>query len=203
MVVLGGVSMMSACVPTGDELYAQAREVNLTAKKEVAALQLYLLDDEWEVFTYGDIADPCGSDGYEFSFERSTPSGSGWRLPHGTVEAQIEDIAGWLHANGWVKIVSRSYTQDVASATIEASKPDSYVKSLVVMITPGEATDGVQIWVETTCEPGNVEEVYRLVFPDGLPQHTYPGPDEHPSADPAFGNPVPSATSSPSSTTEP
>jgi hypothetical protein len=186
--VLGVTMTLTGCAPTGEDLFTQAQTVNATAKQAVAELQLYLHDGIWDVGTYGEIPDSCGADGYLFKFSRSTVGNydAPWRLPQGTVDAQAEDITAWLEEHGWSGIVFRSYTGGVTDVTITTRKPDARIDDLLITIGSGPASDGINLRTTTTCEPGNIDELTSLMFPDGLSEYTSPL-SEHPSAEPFFG----------------
>ena len=186
--VLGVTMTLTGCAPTGKDLFTQAQTVNTTAKEAVAELQLYLYDSIWDVGTYGEIPEACGADGYRFKFSRWAHGSADapWRLPQGTPKATADDVITWLEEHGWTGIVFRSYTGGVTDVTITTRKPDAHIDDLLITISPGEATDGINLDATTTCEPGNVDVLSELMFPDGLSEYTSPL-SEHPSAEPFFG----------------
>lgn len=158
-----------------------------SAKAAVAELQLHLHDGEWDaLYAYGEIPEPCGADGYRFTFDRSTRADSGWRLPEGTPEAQAEHLVAWLGQHDWTDIVVRSYTGIVTDVTITARKPDAHVDDLLITLSPGDVADGVSLRTATTCQPGSHQDLADLMFPTGMRDVSSPR-TEHPSAEPFFG----------------
>ena len=189
--------MLIGCTHASGDLYAEAQRANAAMKAEVSLLQVHIFDGDWDVIEYGDIAEACGS-GYSFSVHRATPLGIEWRLPSKSVQAQANDIVAWLEANKWAGIVNRSYASEVGAVTIEASKPVAHIDDLLVTISAGEKSDAISLRAKGTCEPGDIDELDKLMFPDGFSGNTFP-PTEHPTETPKFGMATPAPTASPES----
>ncbi|MFF7291463.1 hypothetical protein ACFY9N_02910 [Microbacterium sp. NPDC008134] len=158
-------------------------------KAEISSLQLHIFNGEWDVVEYGDIAASCGS-GYRFNLHRATPLGAEWRLPRESIRAQADDIVRWLEEKDWRGIVNRSYPTGLGTATIEASKPAAHIDDLLVKISTGKVADGISVRATGACEPGDIEELDELMFPDGFSGNTFP-PTEHPTETPKFGMSTP------------
>jgi hypothetical protein len=198
-----GVLMTStACAPTGAELYARAKHANLRMKAEVAALQMQIYDGEWDAGEYGDLTHNCGSLGYRFVFDRSTPNTRGWRLPHATADATAQALMAWLHESGWSGIRKRSYGEGISVVSVEAEKPSAHVDDLLLSISHGEAMDSILLSVKGTCEPGDGDDLHEQMYPDGLENYEE-RPLEHPTAEPKFGSAEPTPTLTPPPTPTP
>jgi hypothetical protein len=143
-------------------LFDRAREVNFAYKAAVADVQLQLFEGEWTLEGYGEDADQCGDDGYMFRLGRSTPFE--WRF-EGTPAEAGERIAAWLDENGWSDIKTRTYTGDVDNVLVEAEKPDSHVALLTIDFNPGQRSDMITINADSTCEPGDANEIAELQRP--------------------------------------
>lgn len=172
---------------TDDELFEQARDVNTTFKETVSAVQLEILDGDWEVVTYGDAPEACNPGGYRYDLIRYTPEG--WRMD-GTPVELAERVAAGLDDSGWMDIKTRGYSQEIADVVVEARYPERHIELLVVNISPGEAYDSVALYATSTCQPGDSHEVFDLVYADGGssgPSAEYLPEVEHPRAEPSFG----------------
>lgn len=194
----------TGCSGADGELLSRAKSIHEDMRDEVAAFQLNVFDGAWLVSGYGGVPEQCGLDGYRFSFMRSTPLEDGWRLPHGTIRQNADDLMKWLEENGWSGIILRTYTEGVSSVTIEAEKTSAHVEDLLVTISSGTAHDIVDVRVTGTCEPGSQKELRELIFPEGTSGLT-PPESEYPTAVPEFGlgardsGPTASPTASPAS----
>lgn len=188
--------MTAGCSPSGHDLYGQAHDVYSSMREEVADLQLYVFDGEWDLGGWGVIPEECGSSGYRFAFSRTTPLDDGWWLPQETTEAKADAIMRWLDEHGWSDIRLLTYSGGVASVNIEASNPAAHVEDLLVTLTPGTANDIVHLKVTGSCESGSQAELRALMFPDGVSDLNAPE-RAHPSVLPPFGLPAPSPTPTP------
>ncbi|MFS0852993.1 hypothetical protein [Microbacterium sp. 179-I 3D4 NHS] len=128
----------------------------------------------------------------------------GWRLPQGSAAAAAEDLMAWLAENGWSRIRRWSYSEEISQLSVEAEKPSAHIDDLLITISPGKVMDWVRLKVQGTCEPGDGDELYELMYPDGL-EDREERPLEHPTAEPKFGlaEQTPSLTPSPTPTPEP
>jgi hypothetical protein len=197
--VVGLMISTSGCAPTGRELYERAREVSVTMRQEVAALQLHVFDGEWDSQPYGDIPDACGANGFRFYAYRAVPLDAEWRMPQAKTEDKIRAVADWLVEHGWSDVIVRTYAGGVSSQSIEASKPSAYVDSLLVMISTGARNDLMSLRMTSTCEAGSSWDLDDLIAPDSGPEYEAPLL-EHPAAEPRFGTlPMPTPSPSPES----
>jgi hypothetical protein len=171
---------------TEEALFEQAREVNFAYKHAVAAVQLEILDADWQISAYGDAPWACPGDAsrYEFDLTRRTPEG--WRLD-GTPLELAEEIAGLLDENGWSDIKTRGYSGEIADVVVEAEYPEKYVDLLVVDISPGQAFDSVTIYATSTCEPGDAHTISTMRRLGDGEREKLPA-SEHPTAPPSFGH---------------
>jgi hypothetical protein len=172
---------------TDEELFEEARELNLAFKSAVAGAQLPILDGDWRNLDYGDSPEQCGEGRYEFAMTRGTPEG--WRI-EGTPMEAADRIAVWLDENGWTSVKARGYSGEIADVVVEARYPAKHVGLLVIDISPGELFDSATIYATSTCEPGDYLRLFELVYADG----DLSGPPvemlpelEHPTAKPSFG----------------
>lgn len=147
---------------SGDELFEQARSVYMDYRSAVAEVQLVIFDGEWVIDDYGDSPDACGADGYQFSFGRSTPEG--WKLD-GTPSEAADRLAKWLDENGWSGITKRTYSDGIADVVVEAERPDAHVGHLTVDISPGKLYDSTTIYLDSTCEPGDWDDLIESMMP--------------------------------------
>ena len=173
---------------SGEESFDQAREVNFAYNAAVADVQLQLFDGEWILEGYGDSPDQCGDDGYMFRLGRSTPFE--WRF-EGTPAEAGKRIAAWLDENGWSDIKTRTYSGDVDNVLVEAEKPDSYVALLTIDFNPGQRSDMITINADSTCEPGDWDNLIESVMPGISTGEAPPVQDErtteHPGDALSFG----------------
>lgn len=175
-------------VVSGDELFERARSVYLDYRSAVAEVQVEIFDGEWVIDDYGDSPDACGADGYAFSFGRSTPEG--WKID-GTPSEAADRLAEWLDENGWSEITKRTYSDGIADVVVEAERPDAHVGHLTVDISPGELYDSTTIYVDSTCEPGDSQELAELLRPGVLTgtsaESNGDRTAERPGDEPSFG----------------
>ena len=96
---------------TDQDQYDSAREMNSTFKDAVGALQLEVLEGEWQIAEdYGQTPIGCtgGTDTQSYRFEMTRITPEGWRL-HRTPVDLAEGIAVWFDENGWTDVTQRAY----------------------------------------------------------------------------------------------
>ncbi|WP_307362663.1 hypothetical protein [Microbacterium murale] len=170
-----------------EDLFEQARTVNLEYKAAVAEVQLQILDGDWRILGYGDAPSACGDGSYQFDLTRGTPEG--WRID-GTPAEAAHRIGAWLDENGWTDIKTRTYTGDVPNVAIQAAKPDAHVQRITIDFSPGELFDSATVYADSTCEPGDAQTLSELTLPGTAgdrPELQKLPPAEHPAAPPIFG----------------
>ncbi|WP_106815268.1 hypothetical protein [Microbacterium timonense] len=155
-------AMLPSCAagPTGDQLYAQAREANLLFKQSVATVLLHIEDGDWQVQEYGDMPVTCDG-GYSFSMHRTTFEG--WTLD-ADASTTGRRLAEWLRSRGW-------NTRDVATGAdgavvVEASDRAVGVATLTIDIRDGEASaDAVGVGATSTCYDGDPGALAAILYP--------------------------------------
>lgn len=198
MVMGALLAVMTGCFPSSSDLYNEARDVYMSMRSEIAALQLHIFDGEWAVGEYGDVPNDCGADGYNFYVQRGTPLESEWRMFAPTAPDMADELMDWLEGRGWTGIVGRTYAAGVSSVTVEAEKRSSYIDDLLITISSGVENDIVTIRATSTCEAGDRWELRELMFPDNLFDYDVVE-REHPTETPKFGMATPAPTASPES----
>lgn len=186
---IGVLVALSGCAVavSDEELFEQARGVYMEYRSAAADVQVEILDGEWAVYDYGDTPDSCDEDGYSFRFGRTTPAG--WRID-GTPSEAADQLAGWLHENGWSEIKKRTYGEGIADVLVEATKPEAHVGRLTVDYSPGQVQDSATITVISTCEPGGsrtIRDLRRPGYPEDKATLEKKPAEEHPLAEPSFG----------------
>jgi hypothetical protein len=176
-------------MPTDEEVFDSAREVNSTFKETVAGVQEQLWSEEWRVEGgYGDFPDEC-PDGYSFRMTRYLPVAEGWRF--GAEPARLrDDLAAWMEDNGFTDVTGLSYTDDVDTLTLTARNTAGLVDEITVQFHPGEVQDGISLSATSTCTRGDARRLVELTRPgfysDAFSQWPTPA-TERPDATPVFG----------------
>lgn len=170
-----------------DGLLDAAREVNTSFKAAVGGVQAQLLDDAWEVGEYGDIPSSCGSDGYLFRMDRTTPKD--WRIGAEPLDA-ANALGEWMGGHGWTDVAVRTFEGDVDDVALKARNEAAHVGEITVDFQPGDLMDFVTVRAESTCEPGDPLALTAALVP-GWPSSPPSGiarpAAERPDATPIFG----------------
>lgn len=190
MLVVALGTVLTGCkgeqMPSDDELYANAREVNLAFKSAVGAVQAQIVDDEWRVGEYGDAPVDCDG-GYGFEMSRLVPED--WRLTT-DAETAARDLGEWLGTNGWTDVQVKTYSGDIGDVVVQARNDDAHVARLDVDIKAGTVADSVIVRAASTCQDGDPDQLMDILYPGGTsdPVETEPLPEtERPDATPIFG----------------
>lgn len=173
-------------MPSNDALYESAREVNITFKEAVGAVQAQIDDGEWDSSHYGDVPVDC-DDGYGFDMSRVTRPD--WRLSD-DAETTARELGEWLGTNGWSDVQLKTFPGEIGNVIVQARNVDAHVARLDVDIHPGTAGDSVTVRATSTCQDGDPDDLMAVLTP-GWPTDAVdhePRPEtERPDATPIFG----------------
>lgn len=165
----GGMFMSS-----GEELLTQADEAETEFQEKIHEVALlidpsapYESPDEGEndrTQLFEELLDmvECRtpSPGFAYTLRRSIGNVDGWRFPEGQEEFR-KRVAEELHAAGWEDVTGTSYDGDVDTTVVYARYP-GVVDKLTIMFHPGDVADGVSIYADGSCHPGDIDEVREL-----------------------------------------
>ncbi len=177
------VAVMTGCaaqpVPTGAELYAQAKSHYLAYRAIAADILAAVYDGEWDVGDYGALPGSCdGNRGYDFYFTRYLRSAD----PALRLE-RYEAAAAAITAAGLDASVSPTDDPDAIWVIIARGNG---ISRLVFDSTPRGG--GFHLSITTDCHPGNNRALKAEIFEEtGIGDRTpYFPKTERPDAEPLF-----------------
>ncbi len=186
------VVVLTACSPQvdpGGNPVTDARAHFEGFVSAVADVQAVIHDDAWTTTDYGDAPESCTLTSYQFSMRRDAPSVdvATWRIPGGPV-AMSEQVVEHLGASGWKDVRAGA---SGAAMSVTAAKPDAGVRSITVLLHPGEVTDTVDVTAESVCFDGDAERINDELFGGSIEidRSRYPA-SEKPGDPPQFGYPA-------------
>ncbi len=180
--VVGMTIAMTGCegqtvAPTGDELYAQARELYFSYREVTNGVLERIDPGPWEVgSSYGmePSAAGCG-DGWKFALSRSTT------VDPADQPAMREAVTDYLTSAGY-DVEGQDVGADGAVAReVVVEKQDPFSSLRVTFATSGN----VLVTATTRCMPGDIGELDERLFGDAVLAEGYLPRTESPS-DPLF-----------------
>lgn len=180
VLVLGLVGCASEPpVPTGDELFKQAKQHYFEYRTVTNDIQALIHEGPWEadIGSYGmqPSGAGCDDDSYAFDFTRTT------RLPEEGQEELGSRVLDYLDKNGYEVEGQELGSGRSQSLDLIVRKQAPFSQLMVTLIGNGS----VLVTAKTACWPGDEDELSELMFGDVNLSQGYL-PDQESPTDPLF-----------------
>jgi hypothetical protein len=162
--------------PTGEELFERAESLYLDFRETTNGVLAAVHDGPWEVGTYGMLPSGVGcGDGWKFDLTRTVS------LDPAEIPDKREAVSQHLVEAGFEVEGMDLASGTVSSGDVIVRKQGVYSLLTVTLIDNGN----VVLTATSPCQPGDIEELDRMMYGDD-PIPDWPVPEQEAPSDPIF-----------------